>query len=109
VPKTFTSISITNANNTPIYINKQYSLKFSIVISDTVAQNDTMTVTIPTPASLTFSTSNISSNFSILPNLTTYDTGTGIINLTMQNQGRTFVAGTLLVLTIGLYTAPATI
>lgn len=68
-----------------------------------------MTVTIPSPSSLTLSISNISSNFSILPNLTTYDTGSGILNLTMQNQGRTFSVGTYIVLTIGLYTAPATI
>ena len=52
------------------------------------------------------SISNISSNFSVNPNASSYDVTSNNMNLFMTNQGRTFGSGSLLVLTVGTYTAP---
>lgn len=108
-PKPITSISIVSSTGVSIIVNRQYLLKFSFTISDTVAQTDTMTITFPTPSAIAFSNINLSSNFSILTPNATYDISSGILYLVMQNLNRTFPGGTVLVLTVGTYTAPSTI
>ncbi len=107
-PKPMTSLSISSSNGT-IFVNKQYSLRFTITVSDTISQTDTMTINFPTGTQLTFSASTVSSNFSVLPASSTYDSNSLNLNLYMQNQNRVFPAGSVLVLTMGTYTAPPSI
>lgn len=104
-----TTISITSSNSSIITVNKQYLLRFSFVIPDTIAQTDTITLNFPSGTQLAFSTSTISSNFSVNPATAIFDSTNLILYLSMLNQGRTFSSGTTLVLTIGTYTAPPSI
>lgn len=101
-----TNITIASSTGSTIIINKQYSLRFSFILPDTLAQNDTITLVFPSGSIFSLSVSNISSNFSVNPNSTAYDVTTTTMNLFMTNQGRTFGMGSLLVLTVGTYTAP---
>ena len=101
-----TGTVISSSTGSPIVINRQYSLRFSFVLPDTLAQNDTIVLSFPTGTFFSMSISNISSNFSVNPNASSYDVTSNNMNLFMTNQGRTFGSGSLLVLTVGTYTAP---
>lgn len=108
-PKPITGTSIASSTGAAIVVNRQYLLRFTFTLPDTLAQTDTLTLTLPSGSLLSFSASTVSSNFSVLPNTATYDQGTYNINLYMQSQGRTFASGSVLILTVGTYTAPVSI
>jgi hypothetical protein len=108
-PKPMVSLSISSSNNTSIIVNRQYNLRFTMTLSDTIAQTDTIVINFPTGTQLALNTSTVSSNFSIFPGNATYDSNNLNLNLFMQNQNRTFGAGVVLVVSIGTYTAPPSI
>lgn len=103
------SVSISSSNGSSIIVNKQYLLRFTFTLADTIAQTDTLILNFPAGSNLVFSTSTVTSNFGVYPLSATYDTNTLNLNLYMQNQVRTFPAGSSLILTIGTYTAPPSI
>lgn len=109
IPKTMPSISISSSTGSAIVVNKQYLLRFTFTLADTIAQTDTLVLNFPAGSNLVFSTSTVTSNFGVYPLTATYDTNTLNLNLYMQNQARTFPAGSSLILTIGTYTAPPSI
>mgnify|MGYP006872457695 CR=1 FL=1 len=90
-------------------INKQYILRFTFTLPDTLALNDTLVVTFPTGTVLALNTGTVSSNFSVLPSSTTYDSNTLSLSIGLSNQNRSLAAGSVLFLNVGAYTAPPSI
>lgn len=108
-PKPISGVTITSSTGATIVVNKQYLLRFTFTLTDTLSQTDTITINFPASTQLSFSTTTVSSNFSVFPSNATYDSTTLNLYLYMQNQGRTFASGSVLILTIGTYTAPPSI
>lgn len=59
-----TNIVITSFAGTAMTVNLLYSIKFTFVITDTLAQADTFTIAFPAGSAVTFNSATVVSNFS---------------------------------------------
>lgn len=105
-PKALTSITISSSSGSSMVVNQYYTIRFTVVLSDTLSQSDTFTIVFPTGSILNFNSGTVSSNVSTSGISSNYEPATLTLYLSFLNPQYTFARNTIINFNVGTYRAP---
>lgn len=90
-------------------VNQLYTIRFTVTLTDTLAQSDTIKVVFPSGTSMNFTAGTVTSNGSTSGIVSGYETATNTLSMAFVNPQYSFARNQVLYWNVGIYKAPPSI